>query len=113
MSNSITGVVHLVEETKEYGAKGFRKRLFVLEQNDGRFANYIPIEFIQDNCDSVNGLELGTEIKVRFRLGGRKWQKDPSSETRYFLSAEALGFDVVGTAPAPNPSVPPSDDIPF
>ena len=39
---TIRGVVHFIEETKTYGQKGFRKRLVVLEQDNGRFVNYIP-----------------------------------------------------------------------
>lgn len=92
----IRGVVHVLEETKTYGQKGFRKRLVVLEQDNGRFTNYIPVEFIQDACDLANDLKLGDDIEVSYRLSGRKWQRDPSSETKFFLSAEALSFKVLG-----------------
>jgi hypothetical protein len=92
----VKGIVHVVEETKTYGQKGFRKRLVVLEQDNGRFQNYIPIDFIQDACDQVDGLNVGDEIEVTYRLGGRKWQRDPSSEVKYFLSCEATSFQVVG-----------------
>ena len=61
---TIQGVVHLVEETKTYGQKGFRKRLVVLEQETGRFTNYIPLEFIQDGaCDTVDGLKKGGQCR--------------------------------------------------
>jgi hypothetical protein len=92
----IRGIVHVLEETKTYGQKGFRKRLVVLEQDNGRFTNYIPVEFIQDACDLANDLKLGDDIEVSYRLSGRKWQRDPSSETKFFLSAEALSFKVLG-----------------
>ena len=92
----VRGVVHLVEETKTYGQKGFRKRLVVLEQDNGRFPNFIPVEFIQDACAQADGLSVGDEIEVDYRLNGRKWQKDPNSEVKFFLSAEALGYRVVG-----------------
>ena len=91
----VTGVVHLVEETKTYGQKGFRKRLVVLEQNNGRFTNYIPLEFLKDNCEAADDLSVGNEVEVSYRLSGRKWQKDPSSEVRYFLSAEAMSFKIL------------------
>lgn len=91
----MTGIVHLVEETKTYGQKGFRKRLVVLEQDNGRFQNYIPVDFIQDGCDQVDGLNVGDEIEVTYRLSGRKWQRDAQSEVKYFLSCEALNFRVV------------------
>ncbi len=91
----VRGFVHLVEETKTFGQKGFRKRLLVLEQENGRFPNYIPIDFTGDNCDSIDGLRVGDEIEVSYRLAGRRWQKDPQSEVKFFLNAEATGFKSV------------------
>lgn len=97
MSESkVRGKVHLIEETKTFGAKGFRKRMVVLEQDNGRFPNYIPVEFTREGCDSVNDLSLGDEIEVSYVLSGRKWQKDSHSETKYFLSAEAVSFKKIG-----------------
>lgn len=88
----IRGVVHLIEDTKTFGQNGFRKRLVVLEQENGRFTNYVPLEFTQDRCDAVDSLRVGEEVEIAYRLSGRKWQKDPSSEVKFFLSAEALSF---------------------
>lgn len=93
---TVRGIVHVVEETKTYGQKGFRKRLVVLEQDNGRFQNYIPVEFLQDACDQVDGLNVGDDVEVTYRLNGRKWQRDPQSEVKYFLSCEATSFKVVG-----------------
>ncbi|MEQ9406932.1 MAG: DUF3127 domain-containing protein [Fuerstiella sp.] len=112
MSNGkVEGKVHFIDETKTYGQKGFRKRLVVLEQDNGRFTNYIPLEFIQDSCDDADQLSVGTEVEINYRLNGRKWQRDPQSEVKYFLSAEATGFRILAggdAAPAAEP-----DDIPF
>ncbi|MFT5299514.1 MAG: hypothetical protein ACI87E_001184 [Mariniblastus sp.] len=91
----IRGVVHVVEETKTYGQKGFQKRLVVLEQNDGRFSSHIPIEFVRDSCATADDMNVGDEVEISYKLSGRKWQKDPSSEVKYFLSAEALSFKVL------------------
>ena len=126
---TVQGTVHVIEETKTYGQNGFRKRLVVLEQPLGRFTNYIPVDFIQDGCDTVDDMNVGDEVEVTYRLSGRKWQRDPSSETRFFLNAEAITFRVLnseGADPpsefvpdAPHPSdepgsvEPSDDDIPF
>ncbi len=115
---TVTGTVHVIEETKTYGQKGFRKRLVVLEQDNGRFTNYLPLEFIQDACDSADELKVGQNIEVTYRLSGRKWQRDPQSEVKYFLSAEAMGFRVLGEQPqaaaeegfVPGPS---DEEVPF
>lgn len=91
----ISGVIHLIEETKTFGQKGFRKRVVVLEQPGERFTNYVPIEFTQDACDKVDALSLGQEIEVSFRLSGRRWQRDPNSEVKFFVNPEAWNFKVV------------------
>ena len=99
----VQGKVHLIEETKTYGQKGFRKRLVVLEQSKGRFDNFIPIEFVQDDCDSVDEMSVGNNVEISYRLSGRKWQKDSNSEVRFFLNLEATDFQVLdgGGSPAP------------
>lgn len=91
----VRGIVHLIEGTKSYGQKGFRKRVLVIEQNNGRFTNYIPLEFTGDNCDAVDELHVGDDVEISYRLNGRRWQKDPSSEVKFFLNAEALNFKVL------------------
>ncbi|RLS33410.1 MAG: DUF3127 domain-containing protein [Planctomycetota bacterium] len=89
---TVRGVVHLIEETKTFGQKGFRKRLVVLEQSKGTFTNFIPVEFVKDGCDAVDELAMGDEIEVTYRLSGRRWQRDAASEAKYFLSAEGISF---------------------
>jgi hypothetical protein len=97
----ISGKVHFIDDTKTYGQRGFRKRVVVLEQDKGRFTNYVPLEFVQDACETVDQLQVGDEVQVEYRLSGRKWQRDASSEVKYFLSVEALNFNKLGTSGGP------------
>jgi len=122
---TVRGVVHLIEETKTFGQKGFRKRLVVLQQEKGTFTNYIPIEFVKDGCDAVDDLGVGDEIEVTYRLSGRRWQRDEASEAKYFLTAEGLSFRQMAGGGRPDAgsrgSVDPNDafaeaaddDVPF
>lgn len=89
---TVRGAVHLIEDTKTFGQKGFRKRMVVLEQKKGTFTNFIPVEFLKDACDAVDELAPGDQIEVTYRLTGRRWQRDAASEAKYFLSAEAISF---------------------
>ncbi len=93
MSNpTVTGKVHLIEDTKTFGQRGFRKRLVVLEQDKGKFINYVPVEFVQDACDAVDQINVGDEVKITYRLNGRRWQRDEHSEVKFFLNAESAQF---------------------
>ena len=67
-------------------------------------------------------LKVGDEIEVSYRLAGRRWQKDPQSEVKFFLNAEATGFKSVsaksgGAADAnaafAEASYEDDDDVPF
>ena len=107
------GKIHFIEETKTYGQKGFRKRLVVLEQDNGRFTNYLPIEFVQDSCDEVDQMAVGNEVEVSYRLSGRKWQRDQNSEVKYFLSAEATGFKILNADGAGADKSEPAADVPY
>jgi hypothetical protein len=124
MSGKVTGKVHFIDETKEFGQRGFRKRMVVLEQENGQFTNYIPVEFLRDACDTVNDLKVGDEIEVTYQLAGRKWQRDPNSEVKYFLNAEATSFSSVSSAapataggmddqPPPDDETFNEEDVPF
>ena len=106
----VRGIVHFVDETKSYGQKGFRKRVVVLEQANERFTNYIPVEFTQDNCDTVDALNVGDDVEITYRLNGRKWQRDPQSEVKYFLNAEARSYQLVGGAGSGSQGGPAADD---
>lgn len=104
---TVKGTVHLVEDTKTFGQKGFRKRLVVLEQDKGRFTNYIPIEFVHEGCDKADDLSVGDEVEVPYRLSGRKWQRDERSEVKFFLSAEATDFTILKQGGDKNDADPP------
>lgn len=113
-NSKVRGVIEVIEETKSYGQKGFRKRLVVLAQESPRFTNYVPVEFIQDNCDAVDELKVGDEIEVTYRLSGRKWQKDPSADVKYFVNVEGMSFRVLtGTGSKADAGAAPSDVDPF
>jgi hypothetical protein len=51
----------VIEETKTFGQKDFRNRPVVLEQTEGTFTNFIPVEFGKDGCDAVDDLAVGDE----------------------------------------------------
>ena len=101
----LTGQIHLIEATRAYGQKGFRKRLVVLQQTRGKMVNFIPLDFLGDLCEAANSLRVGDSIRVTSRLTGRRWQRDPTSEVRFFLSVEAIGFEYADAHRAGAPAV--------
>ena len=110
--STIRGKVHFIDETKTYGQKGFRKRQVVIEQDTGRFTNYLPFDFIQEGCDAADELNVGDEVEIAYRLSGRKWQKDPRSEVKYFVSLEAMRFQKLGAAGSRASDSPAAHDTP-
>ena len=90
---TICGVVYAIEETKAIGQKGFKKRTIIIEADGGRFQQYIPVELAgTEACDAADSLTIGSDFEAKCKVGGRKWQKDPSARVQYFLSLESFSF---------------------
>ena len=105
-ANVVQGTVHAIENTQQFGTNGFRKRVVVLEQDNGKYLNYVPVEFANDDCDKVNSLELNSNIEVKFYPNGRKWQKDAQSEVKYFVSLRAVEYTVLDVPQKTSAEVP-------
>jgi hypothetical protein len=85
----ITGILELKKDTVEVGAKGFKKREFVLLDNSNdNYPQYIAMEFIQDKVDLLDNVNIGDEIEISFNLNGRKWES-PEKGTMYFNTLQA------------------------
>lgn len=121
----VTGKIKKIDETKTFGASGFRKREMVVTTNE-QYPQMLMIEFVQDKCDLLNSYAVGQDVKVSINLRGREWI-NPQGEAVYFNSIqgwriEAAAAESAGAAPMPpvdnfektadvNDSEP--DDLPF
>jgi hypothetical protein len=82
----IEGTIKLIDETKTYGSKGFRKREVVVT-TDEQYPQHILVEFIQDKTDLLNDFKPGQPVKISINLRGREWT-NPQGETKYFNSIQ-------------------------
>ena len=103
----ITGRIKKIDETKTYGASGFRKREMVVT-TDEQYPQMLLIEFVQDKCDVLNNFQPGDEVKVSINLRGREWI-NPEGEAKYFNSIQGWRIEKL-EANAPS-EVPPIEAV--
>ena len=89
----ISGRIKKIDETKTYGASGFRKREMVLT-TDEQYPQMLLVEFVQDKCDMLNNFQPGEEVKVSINLRGREWIS-PEGEAKYFNSIQGWRIEKV------------------
>ncbi|MBT8273315.1 MAG: DUF3127 domain-containing protein [Bacteroidia bacterium] len=82
----IQGKIKFIDETKEYGSNGFRKREMVVTTEE-QYPQHILVEFIQDKTELLNNFQVGQDVKVSINLRGREWV-NPQGETKYFNSIQ-------------------------
>lgn len=123
---AVTGTIHSIDETREYGSNGFTKREFVIkltgEGENSAYPNHIALELIKDKCSLIDQFAIGDEIKVRFNLSGRLWSGGNKGE-KCFNSLQAWRLEAVAAGVKDDQSLPPAqlsehsdggfDDIPF
>ena len=123
----VTGKIKMIDQTKEVGSGGFKKRDIVVT-TDEQFPQHILVQFVQDKCDLLNGFQVGEPVKIDINLRGREWT-NPQGETVYFNTiqgwriAKAQGDAPAAQAPpmpaaqafapATNLNEEDADDLPF
>ena len=123
----VTGKIKMIDQTKEVGSGGFKKRDVVVT-TDEQYPQHILVQFVQDKCDLLNGFQVGEPVKIDINLRGREWT-NPQGETVYFNTiqgwriAKAQGDAPAAQAPpmpaaqafapATNLNEEDADDLPF
>tara|TARA_B100001559_G_scaffold290881_1_gene270227 strand:+ start:269 stop:643 length:375 start_codon:yes stop_codon:yes gene_type:complete len=122
----IIGKIKWIDETKEYGSNGFKKRELVVTTEE-QYPQHILVEFIQDKCEILNSFQIGNNVKIGINLKGREWT-NPEGQVKYFNSIQGWRIDIIdGEISQELPPIPPpissenidenkteeEDDLPF
>jgi translation initiation factor IF-3 len=89
----VIGKVRVVNAEQQVSAS-FRKRELVVATEE-QYPQYISINFVQDKCDLLNGLNVGDAVKVGINLRGREWV-DPQGDTKYFNDIQGWRVEKTG-----------------
>ena len=103
----VTGKIKMIDQTKEVGSGGFKKRDVVVT-TDEQYPQHILVQFVQDKCDLLNSFQVGEAVKIDINLRGREWT-NAQGETVYFNTIQGWRIgkvDGASTAAAPMPPMP-------
>ena len=100
----IIGKIKWIDETKEYGTKGFRKREVVITTEE-QYPQNILVEFVQDKCDLLNAFQIGKQAKVSINLRGREWT-NPEGQVKYFNSIQGWRIEEISEQIQEKPPMP-------
>ena len=105
----VQGKIKKIEETKEYGNNGFRKREVVITTEE-QYPQHLAIEFVQDKTDLLNNYNVGQDVKISINLRGREWT-NPQGEVKYFNSIQGWRIENLQAEQGANgaPPVPPAE----
>lgn len=78
----VIGKIKMIDQTKEVGSAGFKKRDIVVT-TDEQYPQHILVQFVQDKCDLLNNFQVGEAVKIDINLRGREWTNQ-QGETVYF-----------------------------
>ena len=98
-----TGVLHKVEEIQTFQS-GFQVRNFVL-MSEGFNSEPITFKLTADNVGLVEGIKIGTTLRVVFQVRGREW------EGRYFNNLEVRSLEALDGANMPSTTKENADDF--
>lgn len=97
----VIGKIKVIEQTKEVGSSGFRKRDVVVT-TDEQYPQHISIQFVQDKCDILDGYKVGEDVKIGINLRGREWT-NPEGSVVYFNTIQGWNINRLNSAPQHTP----------
>ena len=107
----VKGVIKLINPTKEYGEKGFKKREVVVTTIED-YPQDILVEFVQDKCAVLDAYKVGSNVSIGVNLRGREWT-NPQGEVKYFNSIQGCKISNENQAQSSAPSQSGVNDLPF
>lgn len=111
MDYIFTGKLAMKGNEESIGAKGFKKREFVLTDS-GKYPQSVLFQLTGKNCPLLDSVQLGTEITVHFSLRGREWI-NPQGVKKFFNSLECWKIDGVRSEQNDSLTPTPDSDLPF
>ena len=79
MQVSVKGVVHFVGDLEEVGRSAIQKKVIVVE-TEGQYGQKIPIEFLKDKVNLLDGFVVGQQVEVSTNMRGSEYNG------KYYLS---------------------------
>lgn len=92
--NQERGIIIAIGNEERVSDK-FRKKRFVI-QTAGQYPQTIEFEAVNSTCDTLTVFKVGSDVNIVFELRGRKWQKTPTDEVKYFNSVVAQSITLAG-----------------
>ena len=75
----------------------FKKREFVIEHADTssgkEFIDLIKFQLTRDRCALIDRYNINDEIKVSFKIRGKRWEKE--GRVSYFMNLEAWKIEKI------------------
>lgn len=94
----ITGTIKQIGEVQEF-ASGFTKRQFVVTDDDPKYPQDIPLEFVKDGCARLDSFKASDRVTVAFNLRGNE------HNGRHYLTLAAWKIELDGgEAQSPQPT---------
>jgi hypothetical protein len=89
----LRGRVVTVGGVETVGAKGFLKRMIVIDTEDDKYPQQVPIWFVQGQTAKLDAAFAGDDVSVTFDLNGREWNGKYYAELRGWKIEKHGGAD--------------------
>lgn len=100
MNNQLIGYVRDIQETKVISEK-FSVQSVIIETDD-KYPQHMPIQFVNDQINLVNRLNIGDKVEFNININGREYANKKTGEIGHFISLQCWSFNLLGQESVPN-----------
>lgn len=94
----LTGTVKRIGETMMFANNFTKRELVVTENGNSEWPNVLGFAFKRGNCEQLDKLSVGDEVKIGFVVDGREWTDPKTNKTKCFNDLTAIRLEVLRAA---------------
>ena len=87
----LRGTIYKIDQTKEVGKNGLKKREFVVHEHHEKFPNYYAIQMIGDDVDKLENFSELEKVSCKIAINGRKWVS-PENQEKFFNTFKCISI---------------------
>ena len=120
----LVGTVREVKEKQNISDKFSKRMLWMDIDEDGEYKQQIEVEFVNDHCAKLNGINVGDHVTVDVNIRGKEFESKKEAGN-FFRPTKLQAWRIKGSTPPAPEGPPPSteplpdgsdtgpDDLPF
>lgn len=89
----LEGSLKFIGQSEQVSQSFTKRDVVIMTEESSQYPQPILVQFTQDKCDLLNGLQIGEKVKISVNLRGKEYQDKQTGQLKYFNTIQGWKID--------------------